>query len=78
MQSVIGSSNVVSYNQRISDDGQFVAFETSTNTLVSSSMPGAILRYNLQSGVTDVVHTNAYAVWSAFDDNRGLDMTPDG
>ena len=78
MQSVIRSSNVVAYNQRISDDGQFVAFETSTNTLVSSSAPGAILRYNLQNGMTDVVHTNAYAVWSAFDDNRGLDMTPDG
>jgi len=78
MLSVIGSSNVVSYNQRISDDGQFVAFETSTNTLVSSSAPGAILRYSLQSQMTDVVHTNAHAAWSAFDDNRGLDMTPDG
>ena len=78
LQSVIGSSNGVSYNQHISDDGRFVAFETSTNTLVSASASGVILRYNLQSGMTDVVHTNAYAVWSAFDDNRGLDMTPDG
>ncbi len=78
LQSVIGSTNAVSYNQTISGDGQFVAFETSTNTLIGTSSTGVILRYNLQSGITDIVHTNATAIWSAFDDNRGLDMTPDG
>lgn len=78
LQSVIGSTNVVSYNQRISDDGQFVTFETSSNTLITASLPGVILRYGLQTGLTDIVHTNAYAMWSAFDDNRGLDMTPNG
>lgn len=78
LQSVIGSTNGISYNQKISDDGQFVAFETSTNTLVASSSKGVILRYSLQSGLTDIVHTNANAIWSAFDDNRGLDMTSDG
>jgi len=78
MQLVIGSSNVVSYNQRISGDGRIVTFETSTNTQIPAPAAGVIFRYDLQSGTTDVVHTNAYAVWSAFDDNRGLDMTPDG
>jgi len=78
MQAVIGSSNVVSYNQKISDDGQFIAFESSTNSLTLSPARGVIFRYSLQSGLTDIVHTNATAVWSAFEDNRGLDMTPDG
>ena len=78
LQSVIGSTNGVSYHQRISGDGQFLAFETSTNTLFATSSPGVILRYRLQSGMTDIIHTNATATWSAFDDSCGLDMTPDG
>ncbi len=78
LQSVIGSTNGVSYNQRISDDGQFVVFETSTNTLIVTSSPGVILRYSLQTGMTDIIHTNATATWSAFNDSSGLDMTPDG
>jgi len=78
MQSTIGSSNVVSYNQKISADGQFIAFESSTNSLTLSAARGVIFRYSLQGGITDIIHTNATTFWSAFEDNRGLDMTPDG
>jgi hypothetical protein len=60
-----------SYNQVISDDGQFVAFECSLNT------NGIILRYNLQTGATNIVFANAVATY-AYNHFRSLDMTPDG
>lgn len=60
-----------SYNQIISDDGQYVAFESSVNRT------GAIQRYNLQSGQTDVIYTNAVGTY-ACNHFRSLDMTPDG
>ncbi len=64
----------LSYNLAISDNGQFVAFETLTN---ASGGNGVIQRYNLQTGFTDIVCTNAIAVQTTpfF---RDLDMTPDG
>ncbi len=60
-----------SYNQVISDDGQFVAFESSLSTT------GVIQRYNLQTGFTDVIYTNAVATF-AYNHFRSVDMTPDG
>jgi len=62
------------YNLAISDNGLFVAFESATN---ASGGSGAIQRYNLQTGFTDIVCTNAIAVQTSpfF---RDLDMTPDG
>jgi hypothetical protein len=61
-----------SYNQVISDDGQFVAFESS-----SSSAVGVIQRCNLQTGFTDIIYTNAVATY-AYNHFRSVDMTPDG
>ena len=69
------SGNVISYNQAISDNGQFVAFESSTN---GSSVGGVIQRYNLQSGSTDIVYPNAAAILTGYTCFRNLDMTPDG
>lgn len=60
-----------SYNQVISDDGQFVAFESSVSRV------GIIQRYNLQSGLTDVIYTNAVGTY-AYNHFRSVDMTPDG
>jgi Tol biopolymer transport system component len=60
-----------SYNQIISDDGLFVAFESSL------SLTGVIQRYNLLRGLTDILYTNAVATY-ACNHFRSLDMTPDG
>ncbi len=67
--------NAISYNQAISDDGQFVAFESSTN---GSSTGGVIQRYHVQSGATDVVYSKAAAIQTGYACSRNLDMTPDG
>ena len=69
------ASNAISYNQAISDDGQFVAFESSTN---GSSTGGVIQRYHVQSGATDVVCSKAAAIQTGYACSRNLDMTPDG
>lgn len=62
----VGSSNVVVYYPQISTNGQYVVFTAST------SANRLILRHNLQSGITEVIHTNAAVV------TTGPDMTPDG
>jgi hypothetical protein len=78
-QSILGSSRVVSYNHALSADGKFVAFETSTNPPTTSSGRGLILRFSLDTGLTDVVHTNAIIPFaSRAEDIHALDMTPDG
>jgi Tol biopolymer transport system component len=76
--SLSGMSNAISYNHAISADGKFVAFQTSTNPLLSFSRRGVILRYNLDTGSTDLVNTNAYSQAENPEDIRNLDMTPDG
>ena len=76
-KAVIGTSNVICYNHVLSADGRHVAFEVSTNGF--SSKPGLILRFNLDTGLTDRVHTNAYVqATQDFQDVHNLDMTPDG
>ena len=72
--SVLGATNTISYNHLISTNGQYVAYEAGS----SSSLPGIILRYNVATGMTDTVNTNAYGVNSAYDQAQNLDMTPDG
>lgn len=71
-------SNAVSYNQALSADGQFVGYEVSSGTTPGSSRPGVILRYQVGTGVTDLVHTNATVQAASYEDIRSLDMSPDG
>ena len=75
-QAALHTTNVVCYNRSVSDDGQFVAYEASpvSGTLAA----GLILRYNLGTGITDVVHTNAAVAVAAYEEIHNLDMTPDG
>ena len=61
------------YNLAMSDDGQFLAFEVSTNAWGT----GVIERYNLQTGVTDLVCSNAIA-YQTGPTPHNLDITPDG
>jgi Tol biopolymer transport system component len=75
--SLLGTSNVVSYCPSISSDGNFVAFETATNP-PSANANGLILRQNTQTGVTDIVGTNANVISAPLGDFHTLDMTPDG
>lgn len=80
VQSVFGTTNSISYNHTLSEDGQYLAYQASANATVSDILrPGVVLRYNLQSGSTDIVSTNALGSKSGFEaDYRSIDMTPDG
>lgn len=61
-------STAASFNQAISADGQYVSYVAGQNP----STYGVILRYNMLSGVTDLIHTNAAVIAG------NPDMTPDG
>jgi Tol biopolymer transport system component len=76
-KSVTGSSNAVPCNLRMSDDGTYIAFEVCTNSPTAVAR-GIILRYSRATGLTDLVHTNAYFPWGPFENIQDLDMTPDG
>jgi Tol biopolymer transport system component len=75
------SAIIVFYNHVLSDDGQFVAFESSWLVggffTSDGSTNATILRYNLQGGGVDIVSTNALASVS-YKNLQSLDMTPDG
>lgn len=78
-QSVLGTPNEISCHQAISADGQFVAFEACTTNLTGTNTPGVVLRYNLQTGLSDIVCTNANApLTSPLENVNNLDLTPDG
>ncbi|MDR3378507.1 MAG: hypothetical protein P4M10_07465, partial [Verrucomicrobiae bacterium] len=68
-------ANRACYSHRISADGQYVAFEAIS---VTSSKPGMIVRHNVQSGVDEVVSTNAALPGDFYQNVQALDMTPDG
>ncbi|MGO8927883.1 MAG: hypothetical protein ACLQU3_13485 [Limisphaerales bacterium] len=74
VQATWGQTNASSFNQALSADGLLVAYEASP----SGATAGAILRYNLSSGLTDLVHTNATVPWGRYENIHDLDMTPDG
>jgi hypothetical protein len=85
-QSVTGSSNAVPCSLRMSDDGNYIAFEVCTNAPAPTSPAptsvtvarGIILHYSQATGLTDLVHTNAYFPQGPFETIQDLDMTPDG
>jgi Tol biopolymer transport system component len=77
-QSVTGSTNESSCNFSLSTNGQFVAFEACTNSPSGATARGIILRYDLQSGSTDLICTNAPVPIESFENINNLDMTPDG
>lgn len=81
LQSVAGTANAVYSNPAISTNGQFVAYEAYTeNSPNTSGALGIVLRYNLQTGTTDIVSTNAsQPLTSPLENiNTEFDMTPDG
>ena len=80
-ESVTGSTNAASCNLRMSEDGNYIAFETCSNSSIMTSMkrgPGIILRYDVASGLTDMIDTNAYMPRGWYESVQDLAMTPDG
>jgi Tol biopolymer transport system component len=62
------------FNHNFSADGHFLVYEVSGNT----ALFGTVLRYNIDSGLTDVVETNAAVPRASFEDIRSLDINADG
>ena len=77
VQSAMSATAVAAYNHVLSADGQFVTYDASPSSSLGG-LAGVILRYNLFSGLTDVVHTNAVAFSGLPENFRSVDMTPDG
>ena len=79
-QSVWGATNATSCNLRMSDDGNYIAFEAGTNVLAPTGVAGSgmVLRYNRDSGLTDLIQTNAYLLSAPAESIQDLGMTPDG
>lgn len=78
-RALLGSTKAFFFNHILSADGQFVAFEACTNPRpTSASASGVILRFSRTTGLTDLVHTNAYVQTANEEEIRSLDMTPDG
>ncbi len=76
LNDVLQSTNGISYNHVMSADGRFVAFEVSRNAGVYH--PGIILRYQRETGLTDIIHTNAFVPNMSRGETRNLSITPDG
>ncbi len=70
-----GSTTAFFFGHAISDDGQYVAFESGSATRLT----GKIFRYNLLTEALDYVASNLRDVHVVENmDFRNLDMTPDG
>jgi Tol biopolymer transport system component len=83
---VQNATNALCFGPSLSADGQFVAYEA-IPALGSASTPppaiplpgtGVILRYNLDTGLTDIVNTKAVVPAVGTEDARNPVMTPDG
>jgi hypothetical protein len=76
LQSLPPVTNALAFNAALSDDGRYVAFEAIRS---SQASPAVILRFDAQTGQTDLIDTNAAVplgtVPSAVQD---LAITPDG
>lgn len=73
------TTNCISFNQTISDDGQYIAYEAASNSASGPFAIGLVLRYGMVSGLTDTVGTNAASVQLGSEvSSHTLDMTPDG
>jgi Tol biopolymer transport system component len=68
------SNNINCFNQAISADGRFLAFQATA----SSYLVGPVFRYDLQAGQTDLVYPQAAVPRGAYQDIHSLEMTPDG
>ncbi|MGO8929843.1 MAG: TolB family protein [Limisphaerales bacterium] len=73
LQAAWSQTNASAFNQVLSEDGAFVAYET----CAPGATAGIILRYILATGLTDLVYTNATVPWGLYENIHDVDMTPD-
>ncbi len=78
LQSVAGKTNGICYNLALSADGKIVAYQASQTPLPTTNNSGHILRYSLDTGITELIHTNAPTSIPTAEETRNLDITPDG
>jgi WD40-like Beta Propeller Repeat len=77
---ILGTS-AFSYNHAISSDGQYVAYQSSSNAPLAmqpTQRAGYILRFNTANGTTDIVNTNAFVPPQPAQEINNLAMSPDG
>jgi len=79
VQSAFNTTDVVASDHVISADGQWVAYVACATNLGTWFPSGVLIRYNVLTGETDIVNTNALGAQVGYEINgRSLDMTPDG
>ena len=76
LMAAFGTTNGVCFSPKISADGTAVAYEVSQSGYAKSA--GVVLRYDLTSGLTDEVNTNAYAPVGDYEDMRTVDISDNG
>lgn len=74
--SILGG-NAASFNHLISDDGHYVVFEASTNPPSMLRPQGLILRHDLETGVTELINTNACVQRADYPSIRSIAISPD-
>ncbi len=73
-----GNSNAICYSHAISADGRFVGYQVGRAPDSVTTYPALILRFGVESGLTDLVYTNAPAAKFGFEDIRNLSVNADG
>ncbi len=71
----IPSNDVVCFSHAFSADGKFLAYEAIPNRTASE---GTIFRYSMESGLTDIVATNAAVPRGPFETLSTLDINANG
>ena len=75
----LGASNAYCFNHVLSSDGMFLAYEACTSSPpAAASASGTVLRFDLNTGLTGLVSTNAYVPTANAEEIHNLAMTPDG
>ena len=76
------ATNLVAYNHQISADGRYVAYTASlTSGTLTARSAGCVLRYDRDSGATDVVFTNVpvtVVAGNTFGQANNFSLSPDG
>ncbi|HEY5909149.1 MAG TPA: hypothetical protein VJA21_00945 [Verrucomicrobiae bacterium] len=73
-RTAVPSNSVSCFNHTFSADGRYLAYEAAG----TYALFGTVLRYSLDTGLTDIVGTNATVSRSAYEDIRSLAISADG
>ncbi len=73
-RTAVPSNSVTSFNHQFSGDGRFLVYEAADSTATF----GTVLRYNLQTGLTDILGTDATVTRGPVEEVHSLDLSDDG